>query len=73
MSSYVGQAAGDDHGGEHCRAGGTRHYPMDLNAFVQVLLNGTTYAQVHTVAFTNGELRGQIETDEDQEDSDRRR
>jgi hypothetical protein len=40
--------------------------PGDLSAAVRALLNNTTYAQVHTVAFTNGEIRGQIEREEDQ-------
>jgi hypothetical protein len=33
-----------------------------MRAAVQALLNDATYAQVHTVAFTDGEIRGQIET-----------
>jgi hypothetical protein len=48
--------------------------PGDLSAAVRALLNNTTYAQVHTVAFTNGEIRGQIEREDDSDqDADRRR
>jgi hypothetical protein len=48
-----------------------------LSAALQAFLHDTTYAQVHTVAFTGGEIRAQILLDQDEEEDsdhgDRRR
>jgi len=47
--------------------------PGDLQAALAAIRSGLVYGQVHTVAFTNGEIRGQIEREEDgDQDSVRR-
>jgi hypothetical protein len=43
--------------------------PGDWQAALAAIRSGLVYAQVHTVAFTNGEIRGQIEREGKDEDS----
>ena len=50
--------------GQHITAG-------DFNALAQAILTKTAYANVHTVAFPAGEIRGQARRDDDEDHHDR--
>ena len=49
--------------GQHITAG-------DFNALAQAILSNTAYANIHTVNFPAGEIRGQIRRDDDEDHHD---
>src|SRR5262249_9081098 len=43
--------------------------PGDLNSALEAVRDGLSYANMHTVTFGNGEIRGQVRRDEDEDES----
>jgi hypothetical protein len=46
--------------------------PREIDELVRAMRNGLTYANVHSEKFPNGEIRGQIGDDEDEDGDDHR-